>query len=421
GAAGTRQTTCVVTGIDGASSTPAVPQLLATSTNDAPLITSPGTIGVTEDVSSALTGISFSDVDAGSQPVTVTLEIPSGSLDALSAGGVTVGGTDMVMTLTGSIANLNAFIAAGSVTYTTASNVTTTALMKITIDDGGHSGSGGALTHSNLVLLTVTPVNDAPVHSLPPAQEVDQNGSLTFSDALGNAITVSDVDAGTHPLTVTLTASNGSFSLYSLIGVDILDGASIDSQSITFSGTLSSINMALNGLTFKPSTGFAGAASLQITTNDNGNTGSGGAQSVTDTIDITVNPTNPHVVSVAALNPDGVYGIGDFVEVAITFSQAVVLDTSGGIPTLTLETGVIDQVASFSGQPDSRTLVFSYQVTSGDLAADLDYLSAEALALNGATLRNADAQGADLTLPSPGGAGSLAASSDIVVDGVRPI
>src|SRR5690606_16997028 len=217
------------------------------------------------------------------------------------------------------------------------------------------------------------------------------------------------------------TASNGSFSLYSLIGVDILDGASIDSQSITFSGTLSSINMALNGLTFKPSTGFAGAASLQITTNDNGNTGSGGAQSVTDTIDITVNPTNPHVVSVAALNPDGVYGIGDFVEVAVTFSQAVVLDTSGGIPTLTLETGVIDQVASFSGQPDSRTLVFSYQVTSGDLAADLDYLSAEALALNGATLRNADAQGADLTLPSPGGAGSLAASSDIVVDGVRPI
>src|SRR5205814_2230615 len=82
--------------------------------NDAPTITAPASIGVTEDVAGALTGISFADVDAASASVVVTLSVPAGALAATSSGTVTVGGTAGALTLTGSISNINAFIAASN-------------------------------------------------------------------------------------------------------------------------------------------------------------------------------------------------------------------------------------------------------------------------------------------------------------------
>ena len=54
----------------------------------------------------------------------------------------------------------------------------------------------------------------------------------------------------------------------------------------------------------------------------------------------------------------------------------------------------------------------------GDEAPRLDYAGRSALALNGSTIRDAAGNGADLALPPPDG--SLAASGDIVVDGMRP-
>src|SRR3989304_4924465 len=50
--------------------------------------------------------------------------------------------------------------------------------------------------------------------------------------------------------------------------------------------------MALNGLVFAPTADSSGAASLAITTNDLGNSGSGSAQSDSDTVSITVNGVN---------------------------------------------------------------------------------------------------------------------------------
>ena len=53
-------------------------------------------------------------------------------------------------------------------------------------------------------------------------------------------------------------------------------------------GTVAAINAALDGLSFAPGLNFNGAASLQIVTNDQGNTGAGGPLSDTDTVAITV-------------------------------------------------------------------------------------------------------------------------------------
>ena len=59
---------------------------------------------------------------------------------------------------------------------------------------------------------------------------------------------------------------------------------------MTFEGTASSINSALNGLVFMPDTDFRGQAVLQIVTSDTG--GMGGPQTTIKTIDIDVTGPN---------------------------------------------------------------------------------------------------------------------------------
>ena len=115
-----------------------------TAVNDAPTITYPATIAVTEDVTSSLTGISFADVDAGGSSVQVTLTASTGYLSAVAGGGVTVGlaGSDLI--LTGSVANLNTFLAVGSLSFLTAEHEVSTSLLRIILSDLGNSGSGGA-------------------------------------------------------------------------------------------------------------------------------------------------------------------------------------------------------------------------------------------------------------------------------------
>jgi hypothetical protein len=67
--------------------------LTVNAVNDQPTVTAPASIGVTEDVASAITGISFADVDAAAGSVVATFTVAQGTLAATSGGGVTVGGS----------------------------------------------------------------------------------------------------------------------------------------------------------------------------------------------------------------------------------------------------------------------------------------------------------------------------------------
>ena len=46
---------------------------------------------------------------------------------------------------------------------------------------------------------------------------------------------------------------------------------------MTFRGTLGAVNLALDGLTYTPGAGYNGITTLTITSDDLGNTGTGGA------------------------------------------------------------------------------------------------------------------------------------------------
>ena len=157
-----------------ASSTAADRTVTVTQTNDAPIVTVPGGISVIEDTASSITGISFSDADAGAGSVTVTLSVPSGSLSATSGGGVTVGGSASALTLSGSIGNINAFIAGGNVSFLTAVDNTASVTLTASINDNGLSG-GAPKSDSATVLLTVSEVNDAPTISAPASINVTED------------------------------------------------------------------------------------------------------------------------------------------------------------------------------------------------------------------------------------------------------
>jgi hypothetical protein len=125
------------------------------------------------------------------------------------------------------------------------------------------------------------------------------------------------------------------------------------------------------------------------------------------------------VAPVRSTTPAGTYGSGASITLTLEFSEAVRVDTTGGVPSLQLETGAVDRFALYSGGSGTTTLSFSYIVQAGDRSADLDQLSSSALALNGATLQDGAGNNAILSLAAPGAPGSLAANANLVIDAVN--
>ncbi|MDX0196821.1 hypothetical protein GOC06_25730, partial [Sinorhizobium meliloti] len=408
------------TGSGGAQTATETTALQITGVNDAPTVSAPAVVSVSEDTATAITGISFADADAGFSTVTVTFSVASGSLAAQSAGGVTISGTSASLEMTGSLADINAFIAGSNVTFTPAPNATANVVLTTEINDLGNAGSGGAKSEASSTTLVLSAVNDAPVNHVPAGQSVSTDGALVFSLANGNLISIADVDAGGGTVLVTLTAEHGLLTLGGTTGLTFIAGAGASDSGMIFTGSLSDINVALNGLVFSPTAGYSGDALLKIETNDQALSGSGGPQSDSDTIAIAVLSPAPKILSVDTVAPDGVYQAGDTITLTVTFDGAVNVDTTGGTPTLLLETGATDRLAAYISGSGSNTLSFSYTVQAGDLTPDLDYAALTALAANGAAIRSATNVDADLRLPTPGGANSIAAQSNIVVDGVAP-
>ena len=101
-------------------------------------------------------------------------------------------------------------------------------------------------------------------------------------------------------------------------------------------------------------------------------------------------PTVTMVAVASDPGSDGGYAIGDTIDVALTFSQAV---TVTGAPQLTLDVGGQQRQALYSEGSSTTRLVFSYTVASGDEDTNGFAVVANSLALNGGTIRadNVDA------------------------------
>ena len=145
------------------------------------------------------------------------------------------------------------------------------------------------------VNLSVTAVNDEPVNSYSPVS-VNEDSSSVLSAGNGNLISVSDVDAGTNPVQVTITlpssGATGVLTLSTTAGLSFVAGDGTGDSAMSFSGTLAAVNAALNGATFTPTPNLFGTFVMNFSVSDLGNTGTGGVQTGSDTIPFTIVPVN---------------------------------------------------------------------------------------------------------------------------------
>ena len=126
-----------------------------------------------------------------------------------------------------------------------------------------------------------------PVNSLPVAQTTDVNTALTFSTGNNNAISLSDVDAGTESVGVQLTVTDGSLTLGGTTGLSFSSGDGTADSTMTFVGEIADINTAFQGMSYTPTADYSGDVIFQVVTNDLGNNPSG-ELSDTDELTITV-------------------------------------------------------------------------------------------------------------------------------------
>ncbi|MFZ5866870.1 MAG: hypothetical protein ACOYXY_13385 [Thermodesulfobacteriota bacterium] len=163
-------------------------------------------------------------------------------------------------------------------------------LQYVVIDLSGSEGVAPA--DAGTVGITVNAVNDAPVNVVPGPQTVNEDTALVFSSGNNNLIAVSDVDAGTNPVEVHLTARKGTLTLAGTAGLTFDKGNGTADSEMTFTGNITDINAALNGMSFMPDLNYRGAARVKIVTNDQGEIGSGCVKSDHDMVEITVNAIN---------------------------------------------------------------------------------------------------------------------------------
>ena len=155
--------------------------------------------------------------------------------------------------------------------------------------------------------MTISEVDDAPINTVPVAQSVDEDNPL---DVLKPAVAMrsrsADIDAGGGDMKITLNAGNGVLTLNGIVGLAFTTGDGTDDAAMVFTGTIAAINTALDGMVFDPTPDYFGAASVQIITDDQGNTGSGGPLTDDDTVVITVNTINdPAVMDLDADDSSG--------------------------------------------------------------------------------------------------------------------
>ena len=137
-----------------------------------------------------------------------------------------------------------------------------------------------------------------------------------------------------------------------------------------------------------------------------------GASSPTLTSTATV--TVPTVTNVSSTAANGTYGAGKVVPVTVSFSEPVNVT---GTPQVALNSG---GTASYTSGSGTSTLTFTYTVAAGQNANPLDEATANALTLNGGTIKDSVGSPATLTLPSPGTAGSLGANKTITIETTLP-
>ncbi|MBI9019264.1 MAG: tandem-95 repeat protein [Phycisphaerae bacterium] len=190
----------------------------------------------------------------------VTLQGNDVKYDGVNVGVLTAfgGGTnDLAITFDADadVAEVQAILRRIAFSNSSATLPTTDIELEFTLTDG----DGGTS------LASVVTIDMGGIHDVPAGQNTDRNNDLVFSAGNGNLISVKANDLN-KKITTTLTATNGEITLSGFAGLTFGVGDGTDDATCTFTATVTEINAALDGLIFSPTTGFDGAANIEIST-----------------------------------------------------------------------------------------------------------------------------------------------------------
>ncbi|WP_295449369.1 cadherin-like domain-containing protein, partial [uncultured Thiodictyon sp.] len=209
----------------GAPSTPSsTVDITVNSVNMAPVLVVPGAQTVNEDTSLTLSGISFTDADAGAAVVQATLSAAHGNLDFTAITGLTVtAGADNShsVTVQGTLAAINTALAGSNLTYRPDLNYPNATSAKtdtitVVVDDLGNSG-GSAKTDTKTITVTVNPVPDAPVATDATLLAVNEDTLDPAGATIANLMSghFSDVDGNTLAgIAISLDASSAGQGIW---------------------------------------------------------------------------------------------------------------------------------------------------------------------------------------------------------------
>ena len=427
-----------------------------TDTTFSGVISSTNTSGITKTGSGIFT-LSGTNTYTGATTVSAGNLVASGGSAIADASAVTVasGATfeldASVSETVGSIAGAGSIVANGGTLTVGGDNSSTTfsgvmseradalSLVKIgsgTLTLSGNNTYTGATTLSGGTLSVTGTMNGS------GAGVVTVNaGTLEGSGTINSAVTVNagaTLSAGVAANTGTLTI-NGNLFLDegSTLSATLSGASNYDKIVVNGSVELNNAQLTLSGDYVVPAA--AEAQSFELLSNDGSDAITGNFFSLTEgdaktfkDVDLATSyvgstgndflltgPTIASVTGVSATTDDGYYKVGDTIEITVTFSKAVTVDTTNGTPQLTLETGTTDRAATYVSGSGTNTLTFNYTVQDGDTSADLDYLSTAALVLSDGSIKDGTYD-AILTLPTLNASGSLAANKAIVIDTTAP-
>jgi VCBS repeat-containing protein len=351
--------------------------LTVSAVNQPPLISLPVSVSVSEDVPSPIAGITIADPNTNSGLVTASVLAVNGVVSLNSTAGLNVSGNNAIkqknLVFTGTLSAVNN--ALNNLIYQSDPNFNGPDSLIINVNDNGNTGNGIPLSDTKTLGITVTPVNDAPVLTVPPAQTANENIDLRIT-----GITVQDVDAGAGNLNVAISAANGKLTLGSINGLTFQTGTGTQDNTLIFSGSLSAINAALNTLIYRGNLNFRGSDSISINISDNGNTGFGVALGDSKTIAVNVLginqpptitlPTSPTVNSNTDLSIAGV-SIAD--PDAAGGNMAVTITAANGLVSLKTINGLT--FTQGNGNPSNRLTFSGSLFAINDALATLTYRS----------------------------------------------
>ncbi|NJN32652.1 MAG: VCBS repeat-containing protein [Synechococcales cyanobacterium RM1_1_8] len=162
--------------------------------------------------------------------------------------------------------------------------------ISVSVKAGPEEVGSGNVSQPSAPLL-IDAINDAPAVSGPiTVQTATGNTDFIFSQAKGNAIKITDPDAGLQDVLVTLTGTSGTVSIVENANVTVTGNGT---NSVAVQGSLADINAALDGASFK-AINLPGDGSLKIDVDDLGNTGSGGAKTDSEIVNFAIEELTRH-------------------------------------------------------------------------------------------------------------------------------